>query len=132
MLLIAGMTGIYYWMYVETPEKRFDPKYRFSSLMKAFKPQHWYYSFVMLGRRIMIALFVNFSYTVEHAEYFNLALIGISGCFLGMHLKTSPYKHERINTVEAVCLLLFLIVLAAVNMSQFTDSKVCVCVIEKK
>eukprot|EP01084_Bolivina_argentea_P268864 456808_1 len=74
-------------------------------LIRAFKPNCWYWEFVILGRRILVV----FMATSFNSKLSLFLLIFILGIFLFLQQKYQPFIIQEVNTLEFV--LIFALVL---------------------
>ena len=86
------------------------------SVVKAYKPQHWWWESVLLSRRMAVALLT----IVLDTEYAHALLNSLLCLYLAAHISTGPFKYGRINRLETVCILMLIVVKAFVNAAAFS------------
>merc|ERR1712228_490915 len=96
----------------QSPEKRSDPSNTYyEQFVKPYKSQYWYFEFILFSRRFFIALFSSLRvYTRSNIDILLLFLMII---YLIIHVAMRPFKWQRLNIVEGICLLSLSLVIGA-------------------
>jgi len=104
-----------------TPRQRNSRSSEFISLTRPYSQECWYWEFVILSRRLLIALITTISYV--NSNFLNLSLISVLSCYLGLHVYKKPFLHTRNNRLESLCLFFLINISTAVNLTTLKDTQ---------
>eukprot|EP01084_Bolivina_argentea_P109921 196358_1 len=90
------------------------------SLVASYDEKHWYWEFVILSRRFIISLFTTIFYNSH--KYWNAALCIILMIYWAIQIKMSPFKHQRSNTLETICILILIISLILITLTEMNHT----------
>eukprot|EP01084_Bolivina_argentea_P022143 41155_1 len=105
-------------LYLETQEEREDPNYYLNQLCKYYKPDCYYWEFLILTRRIIIALFAVFYTWI----WFRIVLITVLLIFLGLQYKFQPFRAVEANFAESMSLGCLIIVVGIESIMTQNNS----------
>ena len=95
-----------------TGKQRYDRNAFIYQLTKRFKPEHWYWEYVLFLRRIIIALFA----VGIPGEFYKFVFLIVQLVFIWIQWKFNPYLSAEANTAEFT----LLICLPIVNVAQIS------------
>eukprot|EP01083_Nonionella_stella_P181539 650646_1 len=103
---------LWYSVRQQTPEQRGDASNEYRSLINKYASRAWYWEFVLFARRFIIAIF-----TAIETNAMTSAVLGLCIMMLLMaHARFNPFRYDRANFVEALCLLSLGSVILCLNM----------------
>ena len=109
--------------FVEKASDRQSPSNAYyKQFIKPYKSEYWYYEFVLFSRRFFVALFSSLRvYTESNIDILLSVLLAI---YLIIHCILRPFKWQRLNIVEGICLLsLSLVVSASPHLNASADDE---------
>ena len=87
-------------------------------LIKAYKPECWYWETILLLRRTMLALFTIVS---DENSLLN-DILTISLCiFFALQIWKQPFRYKRVNRLETLCIFLLIAIVIFVNEGSLTQ-----------
>eukprot|EP01083_Nonionella_stella_P146563 461143_1 len=113
LIIVMVWCGIWYYLYGLEPLKRASSKAMTKNITHSYRKECWYWEFVFLTRRILLALIITFNYLNESFTQYTLLTILI--IYLVIHLKYQPFKHGRVNYFETICIMLLIFGLTALG-----------------
>ena len=102
----------------QTKEHREDPDYSLNALCKYYRPQCYYWEFVILLRRITIALYAIF----WTSSWFPIVLISFLLFYLYALYKFEPFKTKEANGAEFILMSCIIVVIFIQSSLYRTDS----------
>ena len=117
--LIGGFTYLWYRLYKYDKKRRQHPNFSMRTFILPYKPKYWYWEFVLLSRRFMVAFIALFPYTSK--EYLNMLLLFIFTIYLSLHMWLRPFYHNENNYVEGVCLFCSICVISIIGFITTDD-----------
>merc|ERR1712228_420123 len=96
----------------QSPEERLNPfNVYYEQFVKPYRSKYWYFEFILFSRRFFIALFSSLRvYTRSNIDILLLFLMII---YSFIHVAMRPFKWQRLNIVEGICLLSLSLVIGA-------------------
>ena len=102
----------------QSQDHRDDPDYSLNALCKYYKPQFYYWEFVILLRRIAISLFAIF-WTFP---WFPIVLVTLLLFYMVLHHKLQPFLTKEANIMESMSMSCLIIVIFIQTASSYIDS----------
>eukprot|EP01083_Nonionella_stella_P012130 34436_1 len=93
------------WLYLHRlgNADRRRTQYMLKGMIRPYRPGLWWWEFVLLTRRILIAAFITFQYFDKMAMHITLLIVLF--LFALLELKCDPFKHRRALYMDLICLL---------------------------
>eukprot|EP01083_Nonionella_stella_P027667 76182_1 len=126
-IIIIIWCRIWYYLLWLDPLKRASSKAHTQNLTQYYKEEYWYWEFVLMTRRILLAFIITFNYLSE--SFTQYILLSILVFYYYLHLKHQPFKHGRVNYFETLCLTLLILGLTALGFRLNTISPIFVALI---
>eukprot|EP01083_Nonionella_stella_P269367 911330_1 len=112
LLVVVFWVFLFHLMRTMDPTKRDSNRSYLSSVTGPYKPEYYYWEIVMTARRFSIAFLVSFQYLMDEEPVTECILIGVLMIFLTVHVRYFPFKYMRVNVLDTVCCVIFIIVLS--------------------
>lgn len=121
IVIVILFTFLWYKLYKlpssTRQSKKDNPLY---SLVKPYNEKYWYWEFVTLSRRFILSLFTTIFYDSD--KYWNVILSVILMTYLSFHVKMKPFKHQRSNTLETVCIIVLFLSLSFITLTEMNHT----------
>ena len=122
LLILAVITGAFGGVFVFgrrlTKEQRADPNHFIHKIARRFKPEYWYWEYVIFVRRLVIACLAVGGYD-EKSKLLFLAVIMM---FIYIQRRFHPFLSWETNEAEFVLLCCIPIVIAAQLLAEWTSA----------
>ena len=121
IIIIASFSFIFTILRKMDPKERANKKNILSSFVSKYKPQFYYWEFIVLFRRIFIAMF---SVYIDYPMFIFLFALTII-CFIWIHNKCEPFIIQEANDLEEIllgCLVLIIVLQALSTMNNEVKS----------
>eukprot|EP01083_Nonionella_stella_P001441 4138_1 len=113
LLAVVGFwIFLFHLMRTMDPIKRASNRSYLSSVTQPYKPEYYYWEIVMTARRFIIAFLVSFSYLMDEEPVTECILLAVLVFFLTCHVRYFPFRYQRVNVLDTVCCIVFIIVLS--------------------
>lgn len=96
-LIVFGFAVPYVLAWKFTDEERYDKTHFIYQVSNRFKPQYWYWEYIIFLRRIVIAFFAVVTSTVQSKLLFMFVMV----CFIVIQWGTDPFAAHQVES----CLL---------------------------
>eukprot|EP01084_Bolivina_argentea_P264234 447524_1 len=113
IVVVLFFVGLFFRIYYQELEERMSPYNTYRNIVKPFKEKYWWFEFVLFSRRFLIALFTSFRSIIVFD--INIVLSVLLVLYLILHCGTCPFKYQRLNVVETVCLGSLVIISSAIS-----------------
>ena len=89
----------------------------FSLFVSKYKPQFYYWEFVLFLRRVLVAMFSVYIYN----QMLIFAFVAIIGIFLLIHFRCQPFIMQSANNLEAILLFGLILVIVLQGLEAVND-----------
>ena len=96
-LVVACFALVFDKIKKQNPDERNGAFWIYRKFVKSFKPNHWYWEFVLFSRRFFIALFTAIQFI--GGDYSNLIFIVVLIIYLCLQINYKPFAYVRVNRV---------------------------------
>ena len=117
VLIIVSFGSVFIYGRRLTVEQRADRNMFIFKLSKRFKPEYWYWEFVIFVRRLIIALF---AVGIPGVVY-KLVFLVLMTVFIGIQVYLTPFVSAKVNQAEFVLLCALPTVITAQSFMVLTD-----------
>eukprot|EP01084_Bolivina_argentea_P124585 220762_1 len=108
LIVVVFFIALFIRIYYQTKQSRTSPHNVYRNIVKPFKTEYWWYEFVLFSRRFVIAAFT--SLRLLSSNDIHIFLLIILMIYLVIHCVIFPFKYQRLNIVETICLCTLLII----------------------
>ena len=116
IFIVVSFSGIYIYLEKLDENVRFDENFRFKTLVRSFKPEMWYWEFVLLSRRILIAALATFAYIDQKSLH--VILLSTIAFYLVIQCYYRPFVYPECNIMEVLLLFFALISVSIVDINS--------------
>eukprot|EP01084_Bolivina_argentea_P067578 123036_1 len=114
-----------YWyrnISAQTETQRRDPKNIYKKLIKAYKPNTYYYEFILFSRRFIIAAFSSLRFMPSFD--IDSILTTILVIYLTVHAYLFPFSYWRLNVLDSICMISLITILGVSSSNINKENEV--------
>eukprot|EP01084_Bolivina_argentea_P263131 445253_1 len=112
MIIIIFWIIITYILYKMNDTERDSRKSSLRSITRPYKLKYWYWESIIISRRFIIAFLITFGYMNYNITQYMLLLVLI--IYIVIHFRYFPFKHNKANVMESLCLILILLAMITI------------------
>eukprot|EP01083_Nonionella_stella_P065254 170808_1 len=121
VILCGVLLRLWFVIYKQDASQRENETNPYRSLTRRFKNNMWYWEFVLFIRRFGIAALTSFYDLADQMT--SILLVSFIVLLFALQTKFTPFKHQRANMVESMCLFATVsIVIALIVMEEGTTA----------
>ena len=118
-------------LYKQTNEERYSSKNDYQDFVTSFNCNKWYWQFIILSKRCIIAIIAALQYLSP--DICNLILATYIIIYTGIHIKLNPFHSNIANNLESLCNLSLILILLCLNFniqtSAFFNVFITICIV---
>ena len=120
LLIIIFWGVVWYRLYKMDKHLRDNNLSSMRTVTKAYKPKYWYWEIILISRRILLSAMITFDYFKP--DYFKFSLLIILLVYLCIQIMYIPFRYNKVNNIEFLCMLMLCIALGCIICDIESDN----------